>query len=231
MVKKKKENPDANLEAVETALTRTEQYIENNRKILLIVLSVIVLVVGGYFGYKKLYLQPLEEEAQSQMFVAEQYFEKDSFNLALNGDMQFPGFLTIIEDYSGTKAENLSHYYAGICYLRLGDYESALSELAEFSSDDKMLGPIAVGASGDALVELGRNEEALDYYNRAANDKPNEFTTPVYLMKYAFVLEQLNRWDEALKVYERIEKEYNRTNEGRRIEKYITRAKIKLNLN
>ncbi|PIP54206.1 MAG: hypothetical protein COX07_06590 [Bacteroidetes bacterium CG23_combo_of_CG06-09_8_20_14_all_32_9] len=217
------------IDQVGNVLTKTEMYIEDNRKLLMIIIGVIVLIVGGYLGYKKLYIAPMEDEAHQEMYMAEQYFAKDSFNLALNGDAQYPGFLSIIDQYGSTKAGNLSNYYAGICYLNIRQYEKALEYLNNFSNDDNLLYPVSQGAMGDANMELGKTEEALSYYKKAADEKPNEFTSPIYMMKAGFALEKLNKWEEALAIYERLEKEYNRTSEGRKIEKYITRAKIKLN--
>lgn len=229
MAKKQNDDFGNQIDQVGNVLTRTEQYIEDNRKVLMIVVIAIVVVVGGYLGYKKLYVAPMEAEAHQEMFMAEQYFAKDSFKLALNGDAQYPGFISIIEQYGSTKAGNLSNYYAGICYLNMGQFDKSIEYLSDYSTDDKMLYPVSQGAMGDANLELGKNEEALSFYKKAADEKPNDFTTPIYLMKAGFVLEKLNRWEEALATYERIEKEYNRTNEGRKIEKYITRVKIKLN--
>ena len=62
------------------------------------------------------YLEPLEQEAHADMYMAEIYFEKDSFNLALNGDGQYLGFLDIVDEYSLASAGNLANYYAGLCY-------------------------------------------------------------------------------------------------------------------
>lgn len=229
MAKKQKDDLGNQIDQVGNVLTKTEQYIEDNRKMLMIVVLSILVVVGGYLGYKKLFIGPMETEAHQEMFMAEQYFAKDSFKLALNGDAQYPGFISIIDQYGSTKAGNIANYYAGICYLNMGQFDKSIEYLSDFSTDDKLLYPVSQGAMGDANLELGKNEEALDFYKKAADEKPNDFTSPVYLMKEGFVLEKLNRWEEALAIYERIEKEYNRTNEGRKIEKYITRAKIKLN--
>lgn len=217
------------IDQVGNVLTKTEQYIENNQKKLMIVVAAIIIIVGGYLGYKKLYIAPMEVEAHQEMFMAEQYFAKDSFNLALNGDNLNQGFTYIIDEYGSTKAGNLANYYAGICYYNLGQYDKCIECLSDFSSDDYLLYPVSQGTMGDACMELGKMEEALNYYKSAADDKKNTFTSPFYLMKVGFVLEKLEKWEEALAVYERIDKEYNKSNEGRKIEKYITRAKIKLN--
>ncbi len=131
MAKKKAQQED-NLQELESALTKTEHFIEDNQKIITYVVGAIILVVVIYLGFTKFYLQPKEEEAQSQMFMAENYFEKDSFNLAINGDGNYLGFLDIIDDYGITESANLAKYYTGISYLHLGQYEEALDYLNRF---------------------------------------------------------------------------------------------------
>jgi len=217
-------------EEIESALSRTENFIENNQKILTIIVAAIVIIVGGYFAFQKLYIKPLEAEAQSQMFPAEIYFEKDSFKLALNGDGKNLGFLSIIEDYGMTKTANLASYYSGICYLNMGQFQNAIDNLKDFDSDDKMLTPVAIGAIGDAYIELGQKEEGISYYLKAADNTPNTFTTPIYLMKAGNAYENIGKYDKALEIYQRLEKEYPASNEGRKVEKYIERSKVKGNL-
>ena len=153
MAKKKMKPASQGIEGVESALTKTERFIEENQKMLTYIVLGIVVIIAGYLGYHRFILGPTEVEAQSQMFVAEQYFEKDSFNLALYGDGNYFGFLDIIDEYGITKSKNLAFYYAGISFLNLGDYESAIDYLKKFDSDDKMVGPIASGAMGDAYFE------------------------------------------------------------------------------
>ena len=144
--------------------SKTERYIEENQKSLSVIVGAIVVIVGLYFGYQKLYIGPLEEEAQSQMYVAERYFEKDSLNLAINGDGNYLGFLDIIDEYGATPSGNLAHYYLGICYLKVGQYEDAIEYLSSFDSDDIMVSSIATGAIGDAYMELGEIQDAVTYY-------------------------------------------------------------------
>ena len=68
---------------VEQAFSKTELFIENNKKSLSIIVSAIVILVGGYFAYKYWYVAGEETKAQAEMFKAEQYFEKDSLDLAI----------------------------------------------------------------------------------------------------------------------------------------------------
>ena len=226
MVKKKKPVPQDRLQGVESALSKTEQFIEDNQKTLTIITLVIVFIVVGYLGFKRFIVEPAENEAQSQMFIAEQYFERDSFNLALYGDGNYFGFLDIIDEYRITKAANLAHYYSGISFLRLGDFETAIEYLKKFESNDHMLAPLTEGAIGDAYLELGNTTQALSHYEKAYSLKENEFLNPIYLLKAGEVYEELGDYEKALERYQAIKNSYPESQEGRNIEKYITRVQV-----
>jgi len=228
MAKDKKNAQVDNLKEVESALTRTEQFLESNSKLIGIVVGSIVVVAVGYLGLNKFYLQPRKTEAQEQMFMAQNYFEKDSFNLALNGDGNNPGFLDIIDDFGSTDAGNLSYYYAGVSYLNMGQFDKAIDYLKKFDTDDLLLGPISVGAQGDAQLELGKTDKALDLYTEAYKMNENELTAPIYMLKAGELLESLSKQEEALKIYEVIKQKFPESTEGRSIDKYIARAKAKI---
>ena len=106
-------------------------------------------------------------------------------------------------------AANLANYYAGMSYLNLKDYQNAVTYLGDFSSDDKMLGPIAKGGIGDAFVQLDQKEDALEYYEKAFSANINDFTTPLYLMKAANVAIDLGQNDKALGYLKRIKSEFS----------------------
>lgn len=222
---KKTDNTEEKIMAVEEALSKTEVFIEKNQKILGIVIGAIALVVLAYFGFQRFYLAPRETQAQSQMFMAEKYFEQDSLKLALNGDGQYPGFLEIIDDYGMTKSAKLAHYYAGIIYLNEGQFEEAISHLKKFKTKDALVQPMAQGAIGDAYMELGKTAEAADYYLKASKISENEFTTPVFLQKAAWAFEEAGNNVKALEAYDRIRVEFPRSAEARDVEKYIARLK------
>jgi tetratricopeptide (TPR) repeat protein len=231
MMKEKQESTaEQKVESIESALTKTERYIEENRKSLSIIFGGILAIVLIYVAFTKLYLGPREDKAINQMYIAEQYFEKDSFRLALNGNGIYPGFLEIIDDYGFTKAANLAKCYAGICYLHLGDYNNAITYLEKFDSNDKMISIIALGGIADAYAELGKTDDAIKYYLRAADNVKNDLTSPVYLMRAAILMEEKSDFKKAVDTYTRIEKEYSKSSEARQIEKYITRAELKGNL-
>ena len=224
MAKKKTEGDDR-MVAVEEALGKTEQFIEKNQRILMYIVMGIIAVVLIYFGYQKFYLSPMEENAQDQIFMAQKYFEKDSLNRALYGDGNALGFIDIIDDYGSTKTGNLARYYAGICYLRMGNYEEAIEYLESHDPVDLLIGPMALGGIGDAYMELNDPETAAEYYLEAAEISDNYFPAPMYLYRAGMTFEMIGRFEDAYDAYERIFEDYYRSNEARSIERNMARAK------
>ena len=224
MAKKTKDDPER-MKNVEQTLTKTEQFLEANYKTLSIVLGVIVALVA-LFWLGRMYLNKRNSEAQSQMYQAERYLEMDSLYLALNGDGNYLGFLDIASDYKMTHSGNLARYCAGICQLQLGQFDEAIEMLDKYRKKDKILGSLAIGATGDAYVELGEVEKGISKYMEAADYGNNSFNTPLFLMKAGELQELNGNHAEALRIYERIQNEYPESTEGTSIEKYIARVKL-----
>ena len=65
---------------VEQALGKTEQYIEDNQKSITIIIGAIIGIIVLFKAYQNFYIKPLEEEAQIEIYMAELYFQKDSFD-------------------------------------------------------------------------------------------------------------------------------------------------------
>lgn len=227
MAKKKTDKTEEQFAVVEETLTRTEQWVENNQKTLSTIVFAIVGVIALYLAYDKFYVEPVNEEAQQELFKSVSYFEADSFNLALNGVNGEYGLLDIIDDYGSTEAGNLANYYAGVCFLKTGDNESAIDYLSDFSSDDEIVSSIAFGSMGDAYMNISEFDNAINYWTKAAFNSKNDFTTPIYLKRAAMALEEDGSTDRALEYYIIIQKEYPNSDEARDIDKFITRAQMK----
>jgi tetratricopeptide (TPR) repeat protein len=231
MTNENEKNPiETKVEGIESALNKAEFYIEKNQKILTIIVLSLIGVVGLYFLVMRFYWTPREDKAMAQMYVAEHYFEVDSIKKALNGDGNYPGFLTIIEDYGMTKAASLAHYYAGICYKSMGKYNEAIEYLEKFDGSDRTVANVAIGSIGDCYAELGNTDKAIDYYKKAADNVVNNYTTPIYLLRAGVLLESKNEYKQALELYERIQKDFYRSMEGQQAAKYIARVKTKGNI-
>ncbi len=227
MAKKVKAKIEGSLGTIEESLSKTEQFLEKYQKQLTIAAIAVLIIVGLVYAYKKFYILPQQQEALEQIFPAQQYFEKDSFNLALNGDGDYPGFIQIIDNYGSTNVAEGALLYAGISFYKIGDYDNAIDYLKRFSTKDKMLAATAYANIGDAYTEKGEYENAAEYYKKAA-DEDNKVLSPVYLMKLGRIYEELGKWQDAADTYQEIKDNYKESTEARGIEKFITRAKFRL---
>lgn len=218
----------------ETA-SRSEQWIEKNSKPLFFGLIIIAALILGFLAYNKYVAEPTEREASNELAYPRQYFEQAStssgaaidslLNLGLNGADGKYGFLDIAKTYGSTKAGNLANYYAGISYLKMKKYQEAIEYLSKFTSDDELLGPTALGAIGDAFSDINQPEEALEYYEKAANKKANDFTAPLFLFKAGQTAMQLKNYKKAAQLFTTIKEKFPQSDQGRDIGKYINSAK------
>ncbi len=202
------------------AYTRTEVFLDRNKQAITIGVIALLVIVGGLLGYQKFVAEPNALKASEFMWKAEYYFEVDSFNLALNGDDQWPGFVEIASEYGSTPAGNLAHYHMAAIYMQQGEYQLALDHYDKADLDDDVLRVMAVGNQGDALVELGRPAEAVDKFERAAGMETNELTTPMYLMKAGILHKQLGNFDKARKNFDRVATEFPASPDANQARKY-----------
>ena len=205
----------------------SDHFVNKNQKQITAFLVILVLIVGGYFGYMEFYQKPREIKAADAMFAAENYFFQDSSKLVLNGDGTSKGVLYIIKTYSGTKAENLANFYAGVSYYKLGDLNKSIQYLKDFSTDAKQIQSIAYGTLGDAYADLKKNTEALDYYKKAgANFPEDEVISSEYLFRAAQLQEVLGKTDDAVSIYKDIKAKYPKTEIGLNVDKFIFKLKV-----
>jgi tetratricopeptide (TPR) repeat protein len=197
------------------------------QKPLLTAIIVIALLIGGWYAYQNYVVAPKEAEAENAIWKAEQYFRQDSLKLALDGDKFNRGFVYVINNYGSTKVGNLAKYYAGVCYLRLGNFNKAVDNLKEFSTSAKQIQMMAYGALGDAYSELNKNDDAVNYYKKAAEEFTDDATmSSEYLFRAALKLETLGKNSEALDLYKELKENYPNTERGFAADKYIYRLSI-----
>jgi len=203
----------------------SEDFVKKNRNVLLGLFAVIAAaVVGGLLFYN--YRNSQNEEAQAAMFQAVHYFEADSLNVALKGDGQYKGFVSIADDYGSSKAGNLAKFYAGVIYLKQGKYQEALNYLEDYKSNDLILQGRAFSLQGDAQMELGKKKEAAELYMKAASYNANEFFSPQYLLKAGMAYEEDNNYAAATEAYDKIVTSYPNAAEVNDAKKYKARAEL-----
>jgi tetratricopeptide (TPR) repeat protein len=193
-----------------------------NSKVITYALAGLVVIVGGYFAYTKFYKAPAEAKAAEAIWKAEDYYRLDSFKLALEGDGQSGGFLKAIKNNSGTKAGNLAHFYAGSCYMQLGDFNNAIKYLKDFSTNQVELEIRAAGLLGDAYAELGKKEDAIGYYKKAGSlfDK-DDINSPEYLFRAAMLNQELGKNKEAIDLLHQIKDKYPSSQRAFEVDKYL----------
>ncbi|PJJ83206.1 tetratricopeptide repeat protein [Mucilaginibacter auburnensis] len=212
----------------EKGLGNVSNFTRDNQKSLTFIVAAVVVMIAVYVLYQKLYLAPREVTASTQMRVAQESWAKKDWDKAIKGDAGYPGFEKIISEYSNTKAANLAHYYLGIAYLNKGEYNKAIENLNDYSGNDNMFAAEALGATGDAYVELKDYQNAASYFKKAVDKAGNDFLSPLYLKKLGLTYEAANNKEGAVDAYKSIKKDYPTSTEAQSIDAYIARVEAKL---
>lgn len=219
---------------VESANSSEAFFLKFKKQILIGVVAVIV-IVAGFFVYKAYVSGPREDKASTALAKGQEYFNSEQFDKALNGDgAGYAGFAKIATDFSGTDAANLANLYAGLCYANLGKWNEAVTTLEKFSSkSDAIISPAAMAALGNAYANTGNIDKAISAFKKAADmadskaaDDTNNSLSPTFLIQAAQLLENANKNDEALKIYQDIKKKYVNAQvvQSSEIDKYIERV-------
>ena len=206
-------------------VSSSERFLVKNQKTIMSVLVAIIAVIALILAVKQFYFEPREVKAQEALFQSVLAFEQESFDLALEGNEEFDGLLTVIDNYGSTKAGNIANVYAGLAYYEIGEYENAKTYLSKFNANDVLLAPAVTAAIGNALVNMDSTADAVKYFEKAAKLANNEVFSPIYLFKAANVYEKLGDKAAALKIYEQIKKEYPTSQQAATIDSYIERVK------
>ena len=209
----------------EEIVVRAKGFWEKNSKTILIASTAVILLVGGYLGYKYFVQMPAEEKAQEEIFSAEQHFRNDSLALALNGNATSSGFLKVIKKYGSTKTGNIARLYAGECYLHLGDYNNAVKYLKDFNANGaRQVEAKAEGLLGDAYSELKKTDDAVTHYRKAGTLFPeDQAISSEYLFRAALLLEMNGKTKEAGELYQEVKDKFPRTEKGFIVDKYLAR--------
>ena len=203
-------------EAPQDLSGKTEQFIENNSRNLVMAIGAVAVLIIGVVGYGKFVSEPAELEGNQDSWRAEQYFMMDSLDLALNGDGLYPGLYDIVEDHDGTKAAARAQYEIGTILRSQGDYTGAIEAFNSANLNDDVLTVLAAINIGDCEVELGNYEAAAGAFSKAAKSSERsigeDYLAPIALYKGALVDLELGNNSAAASKLTRIVEDYPSSN-------------------
>jgi len=206
----------------EMVVQKAKDFWTRYQKVILIASTAIILLAGGYLGYKNFYKLPAEKKAVDALYRAEEYYRMDSLQKALNGDLASAGFLKIIDRYGGTKAANLARFYAGDCFIRLGNYAAAQKHLEKFKTESKPMQAAAYSLLGSVYAEQNKNDDAIRYYKKAAHHFPEDNeNASLYLALAAGLCEKTGKKNEAIELYKELKEKYYQTTYGYEADKHL----------
>lgn len=219
----KKEQGRDELQSVDQALSKSEQFIEKNRKPILIGLGAILAIAIAIVAFNTYYVTPRNITAADKLAVCVRYFEADSFNLALNGDGINEGFAEIADNYGITETAELASLYAGICCYKMGNYEDAIPYLKKFDAESVNMLPANITLIGDCYVALENYSEAVKYFEKAGA-MDNDLTAPRALNKAGICYEEMGNYAAAEKCYRTIKDKYFASQLANEMDKRIARC-------
>ncbi len=217
--------PPAGNEAV---IAKAKDFWSKYNKPVMIACAVIILAGAAWYVYKNMILLPKEQKAADMMFKAEDYYRKDSVTQALNGDGLNPGFLKIINQYGGTDAANLAKFYTGSCYLKLNQNDKAVKYLKQFHTSSKPMQTRTYKLLGDASADLGKNNDALDYYKKAAHnfEKDETASSEALFMAAYFADRVMKNSKEAIALYKELLDKYPTSVQAKDADNYLAQLGV-----
>ena len=178
----------------------------------------ILVIVLGYFAYRQFMWKPANEKSKDSSWVALNQISKDSTDLAIEE-------LTVqVKKFDGKIGGEVDQFLLARQLMANEEFEAALKELNGVDVSDTYVNIMAIGLQADCQSELEDYAKAASLYKKAANMSPNEFTSPMYLLKAGLCLEEIKNFEEATICYTEIRDEYPAFGNQKHIEKYIGRT-------
>ena len=208
----KKSNQEETIVNVDELYSKSEQFVDKNRKQLTLGLGGAAALILIVIGYSSLVVAPKNTAAEEAAFMAEHYFAKDSADLAMLGDGLNAGLEEILSDHSGTPAAARAAFELGIMHRDAARFDEAVDAFNQAGFSDDVFGPLTDANIGDCLVELGDLEGAEGHFasaaSRAASGLAAKALSPMCSYKRALVLIELGNEDKARGVLEDVAEDF-----------------------
>jgi len=224
----KKEQGQSIQRSQEGFVVRAINFFNQYDKVIYGVTIGLLVVVGILLAFNKFYIVPQTEKASALMTAPIEYMMRTdslSLTIALEGDDEHEGFLTIASSFRFTRTANTANYFAGLCYLKLGDKDEALRYLRKFKHRDDVYWYGAQALISDLYDDQGDIKRAIRYCRRATEGN-DPYLTPVNLFKLGQLYERENDWRRAVVAYQTIQNNFHSEYQKMGVDRYLERALI-----
>ncbi len=228
MIKPRKKIKKQELKEDQLVLTyyKAREFVEKNKKVLSYILTGIVILVVGVIIYRN-NLKAENERAEALFSKIISYYDNGDYKTAIEGIPQrnIQGLKYIVENYGGTDAGEIATYYLANAYFMLGDYDNALKYFKKYDGSDKLLLSASLAGIASVYEVKGDYKKAAEYFEKAAQKFRENILVPEYLYNSARNYKLAGEREKALRLYERIKKDYPNFSKIRDVEIYIASLK------
>lgn len=205
-------------------VSKAQSIYDNNKTTVIGGFLALVLIVGGAIGYYY-YSVSQENKAQQLMAAATTAYMNSEYEEALSGsEADFTvGFEQIINNYSGTDAANLAHYYAAVSEYNLGNVQEAISYIQDYEIPEGILGVGPISFHAVLMTESGNHAKAAELYVKAAEWDKNSSTTPYNYLEAANAYQDAGNNEKAEQYAQLIVDEYPNSSQVAGAEKLLGR--------
>lgn len=206
------------IDALNDRLTDMSTRVEDNKKVITIVVVILIAIILGILGYIYLVQKPAKARADKAIGVPD-------VQLALGNDsIAMAGYLEVGEKYDTPRAELMA---AGLLYMD-GKYDEAAAVASKADMPEELTEAAALALEGDSYANTDKMDKAVDAYKKAIKaSKENPYYTPYFMLKLARAYRALGDYASEAKTYEQIKELYPNyaSYAGIDLNKYIARAK------
>ncbi|MDP8228042.1 MAG: tetratricopeptide repeat protein [Candidatus Electryoneaceae bacterium] len=185
-------------------ITETQSFVSQYGTFTLMGLVGILAIIAVIF-YMRSSNSKAAESASFEVFLARDAYARTAYDECLLK------VEAIISDYSGTPSEAVALMLKGRIHEQRGEYDDAIrvfERLINKHDDQDYLAFGSYNALGAIYYGRGEFEQSAHHYSEAAHQYPDHFNAPVSLIEAGSVLQKVNHYDLAKKMFRRVLTDY-----------------------
>lgn len=212
MATKNNEEPKTGIENLNDSLTKAEQRVEKNKKLIMWICIAVAAVVALVLIYIYAIYKPGVNNANTEYGKAAnkelmiQAQPTDSARVAAEKEVLKAYETAATKSHDGG---NNSKLMAAVYNYKAGDYNKALKYLEDYDRKDNVIGTTSKALEGDCYVNLKQFDKALECYKEAIDIADhNPELVPYCLLKEAVVYRHLKKYSEEADIYKTLLEQY-----------------------